>query len=133
MTTPKQWRQKRIKKFKAPSGDQYVLRIPDPISLIQAWKRAGVKTPLDQKDLGEKVTQPDVVAKILTEYILEPKITPKPTAKTLGINELMEDQTDCIAIYREIMSAFIDRPDEVAEFFRGLGFSPEGGSGGAVL
>lgn len=128
MVSASQWRQKRTKKFKAPSGDEYVLHIPDPITLIDAWKKAGVEAPFDEKDLGEKTSQPEVVAKVLMQFILEPKISEKPTEKTLGINELLEDQTDSLAIYQELLRPFTEHPDEVAQFFRGLQPSNQSGS-----
>jgi len=119
------WRAKRTVSFKAPSGSTYKIRLPDPVTLIQTWVEAGVDKPLDQKDLGEKVTKPEVIMKILMRFIVEPKITAEPSEETLSTNELMEDQTDCIALYRKIISPFLDNVDETAEFFRSLGFSVE--------
>lgn len=133
MVSAKQWRQRRIEKFNAPSGDQYLLRIPDPLTLIDAWRNAGVKTPLDEKDLGEKVSQRDVIAHILMQFILEPKITLKPTETSLGINELMDDQTDAIAIYRQILRLFLEGGDELAQFFRNLIPGPQSRHRGSLL
>jgi len=121
------WRSKRVIAFKGPSGSTYKIRLPDPLTLIQAWVEAGVEKPLDQKDLGEKVTKSEVIAKILMRFIVEPKITAEPTENSLGVNELIEDQTDCIALYRKIISPFVNHADDTAEFFRSLGLSPETG------
>lgn len=121
------WRSKRLVDFKAPSGSVYKLRLPDPVTLIQAWVEAGVEKPLDQKDLGEKVTNPETVAKILMRFIVEPKITVAPSEQTIGINELMEDQMDTLAVYRKIISPFVEHADQTAEFFRSLGLGVESG------
>jgi len=119
------WRRKRLIEFKAPSGSVYKIKLPDPVTLISDWIAAGVEKPLDQKDLGEKVTRPDVIAKILMKYIVAPKITLHSTETTLGINELMEDQTDTLALYRKIISLFVEHAEETAEFFRSIGLGVE--------
>jgi hypothetical protein len=119
------WRKNRTAEVKAPSGTVYKVRLLDPLTLIQEWISAGVEKPLDQKDLGAKVAQPEVVAAILLKFVVEPKITPKPSENSLGIEELMSDQTDAVALYRKIISPFVDHAKETAEFFRSIGIGIE--------
>jgi hypothetical protein len=127
------WRKNRTAEVKAPSGTVYKVRLLDPLTLIQEWINAGVEKPLDQKDLGAKVAQPKVIAALLLKFVTEPKVTPEPSENSLGIEELMSDQTDVVALYRKIISPFVDHAEETAEFFRSLGLSVEDRTNSAKL
>jgi len=128
MVSAEKWRKKRFNTFKAPSGDEYSIERPDPLTLIQFWiKECGIEKPLDSKDLGDKILKdPKIIAQMLIQYVKEPKIAWKRTDGALSVEELMKDQTDSLAILREIMNPFIERTDALLEFFRA--FEPRSSS-----
>lgn len=123
------WRKKRNPTVKAPSGDSYLVERPDPISLVQFLAvDCGLESPVDQKDLGEKIMKnPEIIAKLLVRYVKEPKLDWKSSEGVLSVEELLKDQSDCVAIIREIMSPFIEHADKVLAFFRDVGLSRNGG------
>jgi len=129
MVSAASWRGKRKVQVMAPSGDQYVLMKPDPITLIQFWiNECGLEEPLAQVDLSEKVLKdPSIVAKTLMKFIVEPVISESPTSEALSIQELMADQTDSLFLLREVLSNFLLSSDKVLAFFRELTLSPSSG------
>lgn len=129
MVSAEAWRKKRVSSFKAPSGDSYVIEHPDPLTLIQFLMiDCKLESPVDQKDLGEKIIKdPSIVSKLLIRFIKAPVIASEGSNLVLSVEELMKDQSDCVAILREIMSPFIDHADEVLKFFRDIEPEPDSG------
>lgn len=128
MVSAEKWRKKRVTEYSAPSGDIYVIERPDPLTLIQFWmKECGINKPLDSKSLSEKILKnPKIVAQMLVRFVKEPKIAWKRSETELDIEELMSDQTDSLAILREIMRPFIERTDALLDFFRDIEPSSDG-------
>lgn len=129
-SSAKAWRSKRVEKFKAPSGDEYVLSIPDILTLIASWQTAGVKFTVDKKEFATGIAQDHVVAHFLIKFVKKPKITKTATEKTLGVKEVMRDRADTLAIYKEIIKNFTGITDEQADWFRKLAPSTSGGAAG---
>lgn len=102
-----------------------MIECPDPITLVQFLAvDCGLESPVDQKDLGEKIMKnPEIIAKLLIRYVKEPKLDWKSSESVISIEELLKDQSDCVALIREIMSPFIEHTDKVLAFFRDIGLS----------
>ena len=122
----KQWREKRVKLVTAPSGDVYRVKIPSPALLLKVWTEAGVDLSQPPEKIDEEISKPEIVKKVLINFVLEPKIAEETSEEAIGVEELFEDFSDATALYRAILEPFSERARKDAEFFRGISSGAEG-------
>ncbi len=123
-----QWREKRVKLVTAPSGDVYRVKIPSPALLLKIWAQAGVDLSQPPEKIDEEISKPEVVKKVLINFILEPKIAQETSEEAIGVEELFEDFSDATALYQSILEPFSERARKDAEFFRRISSGAEGGA-----